>query len=161
MANAVVYHPITGVPEEYNEFLPNDSVEYRQWKTSLGEGDTSSGKNMDSKVENEKKLPGGKTQKKVAREVVLETTTRNKKKSITTVHGLDAFGVKLSAAAKACGKKFASGASVNKTASGRERIDIQVCAVLTLGHTLVRVRQWYIGRRFVRVARFFAQSIRR
>jgi len=57
--------------------------------------------------------------------VVLETNTRNKKKCITTVTGLDQFGVKLSEAAKAFGKKFACGASVVKTPSGGEQVDMQ------------------------------------
>jgi density-regulated protein DRP1 len=57
--------------------------------------------------------------------VVLETNTRNKKKCITTVSGLEHFGVKLSEAAKGFGKKFACGASVVKTPSGGEQIDMQ------------------------------------
>lgn len=57
--------------------------------------------------------------------VVLETNTRNKKKCITTVTGLEHFGVKLSEAAKAFGKKFACGSSVVKTPSGGEQIDMQ------------------------------------
>lgn len=52
-------------------------------------------------------------------------STRNKKKSNTSVMGLDKFGVKLSDAAKAFGKKFATGASVSKTADGKEQIDMQ------------------------------------
>lgn len=51
--------------------------------------------------------------------------TRNKKKSITSVHGLDKFGVKLSEASKVFGKKFATGASVSKSAEGKEQIDMQ------------------------------------
>lgn len=121
----VVYHSITGIPEEYNEFLPHDCAEYKAWKASLEEGGSSEKEAAEKSEDVEKKLPGGKVQKKKHLEVVIETTTRNKKKSITTIHGLDAFGVKLSEAAKACGKKFASGASVNKTASGKEQIDIQ------------------------------------
>lgn len=141
MANQVVYHPITGVPEEYNEFLPPDSAEYRQWKASL-EGETDHGKEPAENTEVEKKLPGGKVQKKKPLEVVVETTTRNKKKSITTIYGLEAFGVKLSEAAKACGKKFASGASVNKHTSGREQIDIQVSQLRKMSNK-ISVREMY------------------
>lgn len=57
--------------------------------------------------------------------VVLERNTRNKKKCITTISGLDGFGVKLSEASKMFGKKFASGASVTKNAEGKEQIDCQ------------------------------------
>lgn len=59
-------------------------------------------------------------------QVVLERNTRNKKKCITTIAGLDAFGVKLAEASKLFGKKFASGASVVKNAEGKEHIDVQV-----------------------------------
>jgi translation initiation factor 1 (eIF-1/SUI1) len=59
-------------------------------------------------------------------QVVLESHTRNKKKCVTTVTGLEGFGVKLSEAAKLFGKKFACGASVVKNATGTEQIDMQV-----------------------------------
>ena len=38
-------------------------------------------------AEIEKRLPGGKVKKKQKAEVVLETSTRSKKKSVTTVQG--------------------------------------------------------------------------
>lgn len=53
---------------------------------------------------------------------------RNKRKCVTTVRGLDLFGIKLGDAAKKFGKKFACGASVVKDASGKEEIDVQACA---------------------------------
>lgn len=59
-------------------------------------------------------------------QVVLERNTRNKKKCITTISGLDMFGVKLGEASKLFGKKFASGASITKNAEGKEQIDCQV-----------------------------------
>lgn len=77
---------------------------------------------------NEKKQAGKK--KKTVQEVVIARAVRNKKKCVTTVSGLDTFGVKLSEAAKVFGKKFACGASVTKTAAGGEEIDIQVCCVI-------------------------------
>ena len=62
-------------------------------------------------------------------QVVLERNTRQKKKCVTTVSGLEMFGVKLSEASKLFGKKFASGASIVKTAEGKEQIDVQASAV--------------------------------
>lgn len=59
-------------------------------------------------------------------QVVIETNTRNKKKMITTITGLELFGVKLSEASKVFGKKFACGCSVTKSATGSEQIDMQV-----------------------------------
>ena len=76
-----------------------------------------------------KQMPGNKGKKKKSSksEVVLERNTRNKKKCVTTISGLDQFGVKLSEASKLFGKKFASGASIVKNAEGKEQIDVQVC----------------------------------
>jgi len=56
---------------------------------------------------------------------VVERATRNKRKCITSVQGLELFGVKLAEAAKKFGKKFACGASVVKDASNKEQIDVQ------------------------------------
>jgi density-regulated protein DRP1 len=58
-------------------------------------------------------------------QVLIERATRNKRKCITTVIGLDLFGVKLADASKKFGKKFACGASVTKDASNKEQIDVQ------------------------------------
>jgi density-regulated protein DRP1 len=72
-------------------------------------------------------LPGGKVKKKSKPQVVLESHTRQRKKCVTSVTGLEGFGIKLSDAAKLFGKKFACGASVVKTPTGGEQIDMQVC----------------------------------
>lgn len=55
----------------------------------------------------------------------MERATRNKRKCVTSVLGLELFGVKLAEAAKKFGKKFACGASVVKDASNKEQIDVQ------------------------------------
>eukprot|EP01026_Neomeris_dumetosa_P068655 TRINITY_DN67346_c0_g1_i4.p2 TRINITY_DN67346_c0_g1~~TRINITY_DN67346_c0_g1_i4.p2 ORF type:complete len:192 (-),score=39.16 TRINITY_DN67346_c0_g1_i4:207-782(-) len=129
----VEYDPITGIPAEFNEFLPKDSIEYKKWK-ALQEGGqelTDNLKDMSVKDkedgEVEKKLPGGKVKKKAKQEIIIEVNTRNKKKSVTTVTGLETFGIKLSEAAKLFGKKFACGSSVVKCTSApdKEQIDIQ------------------------------------
>lgn len=57
-----------------------------------------------------KKKKGGKD----VAQVVISIAQRNRRKHITSVVGLDAYGVKLSDASKAFGKKFASGASIVK-----------------------------------------------
>nr|ACU15013.1 unknown [Glycine max] len=77
------------------------------------------------KQEEVKRLPGGKIKKKDKQEVVIEKVVRNKRKCITTVKGLELFGVKLSDASKKLGKKFATGASVVKGPSEKEQIDVQ------------------------------------
>eukprot|EP00850_Spirogloea_muscicola_P004028 SM000017S02768 [mRNA] locus=s17:152483:154743:+ [translate_table: standard] len=72
-----------------------------------------------------KKLPGGKTKKKERPEVLVEKFTRNKRKAVTTIKGMELFGVKLADAAKKFGKRFASGASVVKGPTEKEQIDVQ------------------------------------
>ncbi|KAL4452457.1 hypothetical protein ABPG75_008119 [Micractinium tetrahymenae] len=142
----VEYDLITGVPSEFNEYLPKESEEFKRWKASqeagvsgamegltVSEGGAAAGGGGEgggaaaagaaaapaAEKKSSKKKKGGKP------EVVLERNTRNKKKCITTIAGLDAFGVKLGEASKLFGKKFASGASVVKNAEGKEHIDVQ------------------------------------
>lgn len=123
----VEYDPITGVPAEFNEFLPADSVEYKRWKAAQEGPEALAALTLKDKDGNEieKQLPGGKVKKKQKAQVVLESHTRNKKKCVTTVMGLEGFGVKLAEASKLFGKKFACGASVTKSATGTEQIDMQ------------------------------------
>ncbi|CDP08268.1 unnamed protein product [Coffea canephora] len=78
-----------------------------------------------SKQEDVKRLPGGKIKRKEKQEVVIEKIVRNKRKCITTVKGLELFGIKLSDASKKFGKKFATGASVVKGPTEKDQIDVQ------------------------------------
>lgn len=75
-------------------------------------------------VELEKEKPGKKKKAK-AKEVLVTRATRQRKKAITSVEGLELFGVKLADAAKVFGKKYACGASVVTNPSQKEQIDIQ------------------------------------
>ena len=50
---------------------------------------------------------------------------RNKKKHVTSVHGLHLFGIDLKKASKLFANKFGAGATVSKTANGDEEILIQ------------------------------------
>jgi density-regulated protein DRP1 len=127
-----------GVPAEFNEFLPKDCEEYKKWKAQGagveaemaqlavaddGGADAPAAAAAAPPAEPEKKA--SKKKKNQAPCVVLERNTRNKKKCITTITGLDHFGVKLAEASKLFGKKFASGASVTKNAEGQGQIDVQ------------------------------------
>ncbi|PHH59701.1 hypothetical protein CDD81_2647 [Ophiocordyceps australis] len=63
---------------------------------------------------------------KLAKSVVtIKRIERNKKKFVTAVMGLEAFGLDLKKVAKDLGKKFATGSSVTKVASGGEEIVVQ------------------------------------
>ena len=57
--------------------------------------------------------------------MTVEVKERGKRKHVTTVSGLEAYGVKLKEAASALGKRFGAGASVGKSATGAAEIDVQ------------------------------------
>lgn len=57
--------------------------------------------------------------------VLIKRVERNKRKYVTVVSGLEEHGLDLKKMGKELGKKFATGSSVTKTASGGEEITIQ------------------------------------
>lgn len=57
--------------------------------------------------------------------VIIKRVERNKRKFVTAVSGLEAFGLENKKVAKDLGKKFATGASVTKVPSGGEEIVVQ------------------------------------
>lgn len=57
--------------------------------------------------------------------MIIKRVERNKRKYVTAVSGLEAFGLDLKKVAKDFGKKFATGSSVTKTAAGSEEIVVQ------------------------------------
>lgn len=57
--------------------------------------------------------------------MVIKRVERNKRKYVTEISGLEAFGLDLKKIAKEFGKKFATGSSVTKTAAGGEEITVQ------------------------------------
>lgn len=115
----------SGVPSEFNEFLPKDCEEFKKWKASLEGAVEGEMEKLTVEAKEKEKKSSGKKKKKSVPRVVLERNIRNRKKCITTISGLDLFGVKLNEAAKLFGKKFASGASVTKNAESKEQIDCQ------------------------------------
>ncbi|KAK6126797.1 hypothetical protein DH2020_039462 [Rehmannia glutinosa] len=148
----VLYCGVCGLPAEYCEFGPDfekckpwliqnapdlypdilkeagvrdaDKVSDQLQSTSISSDGTNTHRSFKPKEE-VKRLPGGKIKKKERQEVIIEKMTRNKRKSITTVKGLELFGVKLNDASKKLGKKFATGASVVKGPTEKEQIDVQ------------------------------------
>ncbi|XVF48995.1 hypothetical protein PTKIN_Ptkin03bG0233100 [Pterospermum kingtungense] len=150
----VKYCQVCGLPAEYCEFGPEfdkckpwliqnapelypdlleaanakeaDKVADQLQSTHISSADAAAaGCSSAPKQEEVKRLPGGKIKKKEKKEVVIEKVVRNKRKCITTVKGLELFGVKLSDASKKLGKKFATGASVVKGPTDKEQIDVQ------------------------------------
>jgi density-regulated protein len=65
------------------------------------------------------------SERKAAAKVLIKRVERNKRKYVTVVSGLEEHGLDLKKIAKELGKKFATGSSVTKTASGGEEITVQ------------------------------------
>ncbi|XP_027336481.1 translation machinery-associated protein 22 isoform X2 [Abrus precatorius] len=122
---------IQNVPDLYPDLLKEanekeaDKVADKLQSTVISSGGSDGAASSAPKQEEVKRLPGGKIKKKEKQEVVIEKVIRNKRKCITTVKGLELFGVKLSDASKKLGKKFATGASVVKGPTEKEQIDVQ------------------------------------
>ena len=57
--------------------------------------------------------------------IQIKRVERHKRKYVTAVSGLEAHGLDLKKVAKEWGKKFATGSSVTKTASGAEEVVVQ------------------------------------
>lgn len=64
-------------------------------------------------------------QKKLASHIIIKRIERTKRKHVTSITGLEAFDIDLKKAAKQLAGKFATGASVSKTAAGVEEIVVQ------------------------------------
>ncbi|KAK8523233.1 hypothetical protein V6N13_113182 [Hibiscus sabdariffa] len=119
---------IQNAPDLYPDLLKanaNEADKVADQLQSTGISSADSGGSSEAKPEEVKRLPGGKIKKKEKKEVIIEKVVRNKRKCITTVKGLELFGVKLSDASKKLGKKFATGASVVKGPTDKEQIDVQ------------------------------------
>eukprot|EP00668_Euglena_longa_P045819 GGOE01061501.1.p1 GENE.GGOE01061501.1~~GGOE01061501.1.p1 ORF type:complete len:221 (+),score=26.30 GGOE01061501.1:400-1062(+) len=135
----VEYCPVCTFPFEYCEYAgmmeqcKPHLMEWMKRTSQTPDHDVKAGVSLEDKVKPKKKvpegvekmLPGGKVKKKEESIVLITVASRQKRKCVTTVTGLEHFGVKLSDAAKEFKKMFSCGASVVKTPSGKEQIDIQ------------------------------------
>ncbi|KAH0706908.1 hypothetical protein KY289_011984 [Solanum tuberosum] len=132
---------IQNAPDLYPDLVKDsnlkeaDKVSDQLQSASISEGSST------SKKEEVKRLPGGKIKKKDKQEIIIEKVTRNRRKSITTIKGLEIFGVKLSDASKKLGKKFATGASVVKGPLKRSRLMFKGTYPMTLWTSLQKPGQ--------------------
>lgn len=79
-----------------------------------------------------------KGRKKQSKEVVMTVTQRNKRKSITTVAGLDLFDVSLPEVSKLFSKRFACGSTVTKNASMKDVVEVQGDVPVEIAEILVQ-----------------------
>ncbi|PQE09801.1 translation machinery-associated 22 protein [Rutstroemia sp. NJR-2017a BBW] len=71
--------------------------------------------------------------------VRIKRVERNKRKYVTEVQGLDAFGLELKKVAKEFGSKFATGSSVTKVAGGGQEITVQ-------GDLSMEIKEFILGK---------------
>jgi len=118
VAAAELYPDVVG-PEQLAELMERLGM--------TGERDAASKKAQSGKKPSEGGAPASSKKKEAApAQVVIDLNNRNKKKHITTVKGLEAFGVDTAAAAKLFGKRFACGAALVKGNAGQpDQIEIQ------------------------------------
>lgn len=64
-------------------------------------------------------------EKRATSMITIKRIERNKRKYVTTVFGLEQFGLELKKCAKDFGKKFATGSSVTKVPGGGDEITVQ------------------------------------
>jgi len=133
----ILYCAVCGLPAEYCEFGPNfDKCKpwlkehaldlYPNLQEEMLQNKSNSNENEPKEEQEEVKLlPGGKIKRKEKPMIRISKVQRNKRKYVTVITGLENFGVKLSEAAKVFAKGFSCGASVVRSASDEEEIDIQ------------------------------------
>lgn len=143
------YCGVCKLPVEYCEFTDTYRQECIPWmeanmagdelQVAMGEltvddagaaeeaGDKSSGKvKKKKKISSKRAAQGGPAKASGEQRVVVTLSKRNKRKFVTNVSGLDTFpDVRMKDAAKALGRRFATGSSVSTNASGGKEIIIQ------------------------------------
>ena len=96
-----------------------------EFAKSLGVEPLKEGEKVSKSTKALERKRGGPS-KKGDGKILIETSARRGKKTITTIKGLEAIdNIKLKDIAKALGKKFASGAAVKTAPNNEEIIEIQ------------------------------------
>lgn len=142
----VTYCGVCTLPPEYCEYggtvkkcqewlQKNEPVLYDQiWSAEALEAATASlsvdaqkraAKDAQKKTAKAEAAEAKQADKLATSKITIKRIERNKKKYVTAVIGLEAFGLELKKVAKDLGKKFATGSSVTKVPSGGEEIVVQ------------------------------------
>eukprot|EP00741_Cyanophora_paradoxa_P015732 tig00020904_g15188.t1 len=113
-------------PEMYPGLKGDASVDKQMEKLAVSEGGDGGEGSSSAGASKPEEKPAEPKKKKKGEDpmVTIKKENRNKRKFVTTVTGLDKFGVRLQDAAKLFAKKFSCGASVVKGPVADE-IDIQ------------------------------------
>ncbi|KAI9824217.1 MAG: Translation machinery-associated protein 22 [Thelocarpon impressellum] len=145
-ARHVVYCGVCTLPPEYCEFggtvkrcrdwlekahpdmferLYSDEAVGKAMSSLSVDAQKRAAKDADKKAAKAEAAEAREHEKKMTAKILIKRVERNKRKYVTAVSGLEAHGLDLKRVAKDFGKKFATGSSVTKTASGGEEIVVQ------------------------------------
>ncbi|CAO3655316.1 unnamed protein product [Mucor fragilis] len=109
-----VYGGVKAVTEGVEKATIEDDVGDKKDRTVVKDKSAK----LEAKLERENK-------KKMASRVLIKRIERTKRKCVTTIYGLDIFGVDLKKAAKMFANRFACGSSVAKNNQGQDEIVVQ------------------------------------
>ncbi|KOS21056.1 Translation machinery-associated protein 22 [Escovopsis weberi] len=111
-------------PEMYRKIWSAEALEAATSSLSL-EAQKRAAKDAQKKTAKAEAAEARQATKLASSVVTIKRIERHKKKFVTAVIGLEAFGLDLKKVAKDFGKKFATGSSVTKVPSGGEEIVVQ------------------------------------
>lgn len=143
LARNTLYCDVCTFPPEYCEFGPS-LKRCKEWlsqnheaiyehlyneghsATTLSEEkEKALSKDMQKKEAKEEAKAERELQKKLSSKVTIKRIERNKRKHIISISGLEVFNIDMKKLAKTFASKFATGASVSKTADKKEEILVQ------------------------------------
>ncbi|KIK01172.1 hypothetical protein K443DRAFT_69234, partial [Laccaria amethystina LaAM-08-1] len=111
-------------PELFEKYYSEDALQARLGTISL-EAQTKLEKDTAKKEAKAEAKANAELKKKMASQVIIKRIERTKRKHVTSIYGLDAFGIDLKKAAKQFASKFATGASVTKNPQGQDEVVVQ------------------------------------
>ncbi|KAH7343190.1 translation initiation factor SUI1 [Rhizoctonia solani] len=111
-------------PDLFDRYYSEDALQQKAGALSLEAQAKLDKKAADLEAKADVKAEADLKKKKAAK-VTIKRIERNKRKHVTSIHGLEAFDVDLKKAAKLFAQKFATGSSVTKNPQGQDEIVVQ------------------------------------
>ncbi|RDB19945.1 Translation machinery-associated protein 22 [Hypsizygus marmoreus] len=111
-------------PDLYDKYYSENALTAKVGTLSL-EAQTKLEKDTAKKEAKAEAKADAALKKKLASQITIKRIERNKRKHVTAIHGLDAFGVDLKKASKQFASKFATGSSVTKNLQGQDEVVVQ------------------------------------
>ncbi|KAJ2055798.1 Translation machinery-associated protein 22 [Coemansia sp. S155-1] len=113
-------------PAEYARLYNDQAITQKLAMTTLSEDRVAKeAAKMEKAMSKEEARMARELEKKMSSKVVIKRVERNKRKCVTSVFGLDVFGVDLKKTAKTFANHFACGGSVSKNPQGLDEIVVQ------------------------------------